>query len=251
VLRNEKFNEKCDVFSMGVVLWELISRKEPYAKMAPLQVIAAVVFQGQRLPQPTGCDPRLCDLIDRCWAPESETRPSFFAVQEILQGIFEDLVRGHAAGQRRTVRLNGSRDREIRAICPRSKSECNVGCAGDWKWELSAGSVKVHDCAVLTRSLLGKGDTVAATGLQCFECVARYTDADYDLVKRVNERMNSCTHQGPRFRLQSRTHPACADARPRAASLLLRERTSAHTARSIPEHSDGGNPLAVRTGARP
>lgn len=105
MLRNEKFNEKCDVFSMGVVLWELITRKEPYAKMAPLQVIAAVVFQGQRLPQPSGCDPRLCDLIDRCWAPESETRPSFFAVQELLQGIFEDLVRGHAAGaQRRTVR---------------------------------------------------------------------------------------------------------------------------------------------------
>lgn len=28
VLRNERFNEKCDVFSMGVVLWELITRKE-------------------------------------------------------------------------------------------------------------------------------------------------------------------------------------------------------------------------------
>ena len=44
--------------SAGVVLWELITRKEPYKGMAPLQVIAAVVFQGQRLPQPTGCDPR-------------------------------------------------------------------------------------------------------------------------------------------------------------------------------------------------
>ena len=111
---------------MGVVLWELISRKEPYAKMAPLQVIAAVVFQGQRLPQPTGCDPRLCDLIDRCWAPESETRPSFFAVQEILQTIFEDLVRGHAAGQRRTVRLNRAAA-EIRVICPEANLSVTLG----------------------------------------------------------------------------------------------------------------------------
>ena len=31
--------------SAGVVLWELITRKEPYKGMAPLQVIAAVVFQ--------------------------------------------------------------------------------------------------------------------------------------------------------------------------------------------------------------
>jgi serine/threonine protein kinase len=92
VLRNEKFNEKCDVFSMGVVLWELITRKEPYAKMAPLQVIAAVVFQGQRLPQPQHCDPVLVDLIDRCWAPNAADRPSFFAVQEILQQVMAGLL---------------------------------------------------------------------------------------------------------------------------------------------------------------
>ena len=60
--------------------------------MAPLQVIAAVVFQGQRLPQPTGCDPVIVDLIDRCWAPDSASRPSFFAVQEILQGVFQALM---------------------------------------------------------------------------------------------------------------------------------------------------------------
>lgn len=147
VLRNEKFNEKCDVFSMGVVLWELITRKEPYAKMAPLQVIAAVVFQGQRLPQPTGCDPRLCDLIDRCWAPESETRPSFFAVQELLQGIFEDLVRGHAAAgaQRRTVSTQPTTPRRatpaaavqqltVLAVCC-----CLCLCSsGDWEWPISS-----------------------------------------------------------------------------------------------------------------
>jgi hypothetical protein len=37
---------------------QLITRREPYKGMQPLQVIAAVVFQGKRLPQPQKTDPR-------------------------------------------------------------------------------------------------------------------------------------------------------------------------------------------------
>ena len=46
--------------------------------------------------RPKKCEPRAVDLIDRCWAPDPAPRPSFFAVQENLQKIFEDLVRAHA-----------------------------------------------------------------------------------------------------------------------------------------------------------
>ena len=41
VLRNEKFDEKADVFSMAVILWELVMRREPYKGMQPLQVSRA------------------------------------------------------------------------------------------------------------------------------------------------------------------------------------------------------------------
>jgi len=91
-LRNEKFDEKADVFSMGVILWELIMRREPYKGMQPLQVIAAVVFQGKRLPQPSKTDPRLCALIDKCWAENPEHRPSYSTIQDILQGLFAESV---------------------------------------------------------------------------------------------------------------------------------------------------------------
>lgn len=43
---------------------QLITRREPYKGMQPLQVIAAVVFQGKRLPQPQKTDPRYAQF---CW----------------------------------------------------------------------------------------------------------------------------------------------------------------------------------------
>ena len=77
VLRNEPFDEKADVFSMGVILWELIMRREPYKSMQPLQVIAAVVFQGKRLPQPPNTDPRSVH-------PTPSVHPNFHPTQDQL-----------------------------------------------------------------------------------------------------------------------------------------------------------------------
>ncbi len=38
VLRNEQSNEKCDVYSYGVVLYELVTNQEPWGSMDPMQV---------------------------------------------------------------------------------------------------------------------------------------------------------------------------------------------------------------------
>jgi serine/threonine-protein kinase CTR1 len=92
---------------MGVILWELVQRREPYKKMQPLQVISAVVFQGQRLPQPKDCDPELVALIDRCWAADSTVRPSFYAIQEMLQEVFARYIQS-AQTQKTVVQVGSS-----------------------------------------------------------------------------------------------------------------------------------------------
>ncbi|CAO1940380.1 unnamed protein product, partial [Urochloa humidicola] len=53
VLRNEPSDEKSDVYSYGVILWELVTQKIPWDNLNTMQVIGAVGFMDQRLDIPS------------------------------------------------------------------------------------------------------------------------------------------------------------------------------------------------------
>ncbi|XP_057987689.1 probable serine/threonine-protein kinase SIS8 isoform X2 [Hevea brasiliensis] len=67
VLRNEPSDEKCDVYSFGVILWELCTLSQPWRGMNPMQVVGAVGFQQRRLDIPDDMDPVIADVIRKCW----------------------------------------------------------------------------------------------------------------------------------------------------------------------------------------
>lgn len=89
VLRNELSDERADVYSFGVVLYELLTGLEPWAGLNPMQVVGAVGFAGQQLQLPAGLDPAVARLLEACWAPMPEHRPSFAHVLEVLRGLKE------------------------------------------------------------------------------------------------------------------------------------------------------------------
>ncbi|KAG2411160.1 serine/threonine-protein kinase [Vigna angularis] len=57
----------CDVFSYGVILWELSTLQQPWGGMNPMQVVGAVGFQHRRLDIPDDVDPAIADIIRQCW----------------------------------------------------------------------------------------------------------------------------------------------------------------------------------------
>lgn len=77
VLRNELSNEKCDVYSFGVILWELATLRVPWNEMNSMQVVGAVGFQHRHLDVPEWVDPLVTELILECWNPVAQLRPSF------------------------------------------------------------------------------------------------------------------------------------------------------------------------------
>jgi len=80
-LRGEHFDEKSDIYSFGVVLYEIMERKVPWEGRDPVQVIGSVGFKGDRLPLPPqapyGCPEGLINLITCCWAHNAVDRPTF------------------------------------------------------------------------------------------------------------------------------------------------------------------------------
>lgn len=77
VLGNCKYTEKADVFSFGVVIWEIFTGQCPYDGMSQIQVALGVLNHDLRPPIPRSCPRFFARLIRSCWMREPTLRPSF------------------------------------------------------------------------------------------------------------------------------------------------------------------------------
>jgi hypothetical protein len=74
------------VYSFGIILWELITRQEPYGGQKGVQIAYAAAEQGLRPKVPAYCPPEYAELMQECWAARPDDRPSF---EEILKRLFQ------------------------------------------------------------------------------------------------------------------------------------------------------------------
>ncbi|XP_058037932.1 ephrin type-B receptor 4 isoform X3 [Ahaetulla prasina] len=151
-----KFTSASDVWSYGIVMWEVMSFGErPYWDMSNQDVINAIE-QDYRLPPPTDCPTSLHQLMLDCWQRDRNARPRFAQIVNSL----DKLIR-NPASLKIVSRGNGGPSHPL--LDQRLPHYSSFGSVSDWLRAIKMGRYE---------------DSFANAGFTSFELVSQLSSED-------------------------------------------------------------------------
>ena len=85
IMKAEEYTEKADVYSYGVMLFELASREDFFGDSKFMSALENRVIEGERPIIPSSTPPEFTKIIQACWDGEPDNRPSFTEICDSLK----------------------------------------------------------------------------------------------------------------------------------------------------------------------
>jgi ankyrin repeat protein len=149
--RGCKYTSECDVYSLGMTLWELASRKIPFADANDNGEISVWVLQGEQETIPADTPDGIKTVIQACWSSQADQRPSADKVVELLKASAPTApLQQPATSPAPGYQFHSNRGRG-QAVPGRPLLQAS----GD---QGTRGGYQLHSTAVSSRGVRGRGD---------------------------------------------------------------------------------------------
>ncbi|KAK6173233.1 hypothetical protein SNE40_016722 [Patella caerulea] len=86
LLFNGEITVKADVYSFGIILWEMLTRKHPYESCSVFQILERVRL-NKRPEIPDFCPNELKELMEKCWHQKPSQRPIFRDILKTMENL--------------------------------------------------------------------------------------------------------------------------------------------------------------------
>lgn len=93
-----KRNQKSDIYSLGVIFWEISSGKKPFSSLRSKEEIAIHIFKGVREEPIEHTPPEYIKLYQQCWDDDPLKRPEMMTILKTLKSLNHPESTNHRKG---------------------------------------------------------------------------------------------------------------------------------------------------------